>query len=193
MANDWDEYAQTWNDNPDVITYSEKAFQSLRSTLDIQGLRILDFGCGTGLLTEKLALTARSVVALDTSEQMLMVLQAKRLPRVTCISAELSGQSIAAEPELTNQFDLIVASSVCSFLPDYLNTLSLCKRLLLPEGHFIQWDWLAATPDEFGMHPDKIAQTFQQVGLHERSITTAFHMTSHKGQMPVVMGVGQNP
>ncbi len=79
MSDSWDEYAEGWDSNPDVIKYSQLAFDSLSSHYDLSGLKVLDFGCGTGLLTEKIASIAASVLAVDTSSKMIKVLMNKRL------------------------------------------------------------------------------------------------------------------
>ena len=79
MSSDWDEYAVDWDSNADVVLYSEKAFYSLASIVSLEGLNILDFGCETGQLTERMSKYADSVVGLDTSSEMLAVLRRKRI------------------------------------------------------------------------------------------------------------------
>lgn len=55
MSESWDDYADEWDDNGDDIRYSEEALRTLNGAYYPAGLDILDFGCGTGLLTEKLS------------------------------------------------------------------------------------------------------------------------------------------
>ena len=55
MAKSWDEYAADWDNEPSALLYADKAFESLQQIVDIQDLRVLDFGCGTGLLSQKLS------------------------------------------------------------------------------------------------------------------------------------------
>ena len=55
--------------------------------------RILDFGCGTGLLTEKLAPLVREVIAVDTSPNMIDVLRRKEIGNVTTICTDIGGGS----------------------------------------------------------------------------------------------------
>ena len=81
VASDWDEYADGWNDNEDVVKYAEYAFKSLREVTDVKGLNILDFGCGTGNLTELMANTANRVVGIDISPRMISVLKSKKHPK----------------------------------------------------------------------------------------------------------------
>ena len=170
MSNEWDKHADGWNSNSDVIEYSDKAFQSLCETLDIRNLRVLDFGCGTGLLTEKIASLVKEVVALDTSEKMLSVLNNKKLSNVTTISKELSEDLLKENSLFAQKFDLVVASSVCAFLPDFEKTLVLIQSLLKTDGVFIQWDWLSTDEDgDFGLSHESVEQAYDKAGLVKKT------------------------
>ena len=134
MSESWDEYAEAWDDNADVISYSKKAFDALCETINPEGLNILDFGCGTGQLTERLSPIANRILALDSSKKMISVLNNKQLSNVDTLVCELTDETIKSNVSLHSKFDLIVASSVCSFLPDCESTLILLKTLLKPSG-----------------------------------------------------------
>ena len=93
---------------------------------------------------------------------------------------------------IKSQFDLIVASSVCAFLPDYEGTLQLLKTLLKPNSLFIQWDWLKTEGDsDFGFTEEIIASAFLKADLEVLSITKAFSLESNEGEMQVLMGVAK--
>ena len=55
--------------------------------------------------------------------------------------AFVHGAAIEVLPFVQPVFDLIVASSVCAFVPDYQQTLSDLQLLLKEDGVFVQWDW----------------------------------------------------
>lgn len=134
MSDSWDDYAEEWDNNEDAISYSEKAFETLVNEVKLEGLNILDFGCGTGLLTEKLSPLANQIVALDASHKMTSVLNDKNLSNVITITESIS-KSVIKDTFLSSmKFDLIVASSVFGFLPEYESTLRLLKSLLIPGG-----------------------------------------------------------
>ena len=185
MSESWDEYAAGWDDNESVNLYSQKAYESLSEIIEI----ILDFGCGTGLLSEKMAPLAKKIIAIDPSSKMIAVLESKKLPNVTTISKNLSEDSINQQ----DQVDLIVASSVCSFLPDYEATLVLIKSLLVPNGLFVQWDWLATEkhPD-FGFTQERISSALKKSGFSHVSLSRPFSISSSEDVMPVVMAVARN-
>ena len=125
MTDSWDDYALEWDSNGDAINYSEKAYKSLLQVVKIENKNILDFGCGTGLLTEKMASSAKTIVALDLSSKMISVLNSKNIRNVISISEPLTTELIKNSTAFENKLNIIVASSVCSFLPDYESTLKL--------------------------------------------------------------------
>ena len=193
MSESWDEYAEGWDSNADVILYSRKAYDSLCEILDLEGIDILDFGCGTGLLTELLSPTPNRILGLDSSEKMISVLENKHLSNVDTLITELTEDTIKSNVALQSEFDLIVASSVCAFLPNYESTLRLLKTLLKPNGIFVQWDWLKTDGDsDFGFTEEMVETAFVQVGLESLSITKAFSLESKEGVMQVLMGVAKN-
>jgi 2-polyprenyl-3-methyl-5-hydroxy-6-metoxy-1,4-benzoquinol methylase len=193
MSDSWDDYADGWDSNPDVIEYSEKAFDSLSKFTSLEGLNVLDFGCGTGQLTEKIARVASSVVAIDSSSKMIEVLKNKNIHNVNSLSCEISRNSINNNPVFEADFDLIVASSVCAFVPDYEKTLSELKLLLKEGGTFVQWDWKRSNEeDDFGFTNEIIATAYSNVGLSLIRVTEEFSLTSEKGTMQVLMGIAIN-
>lgn len=194
MSENWNDFADGWDSNPDVISYAEQAFASLCEVVDVAGLRVLDFGCGTGLLSERMAPHARHIVGLEPAPKMVAVLEQKALKNVDTLVAELSPEARASQPLLQEKFDLIVASSVCAFLPDYEGTLALLQELLKPGGRFVQWDWMKTSKEgDFGFHEDEVKSAFRQVGLEISSVGRAFLLESPKGTMSVLMGVGRKP
>lgn len=193
MSESWDEYAENWDSNPDVILFCKKAYDSLCNTLNIAGLNVLDFGCGTGLLTEKIASSANRILGLDPSEKMIEILKNKQIDNIDTLVTELSKETIASNRLLHSKFDLIVASSVCAFLPDYQGTLQLLKTILKPDGIFVQWDWLKENENsDVGFTENRIRTAFINSDLDVTLTKQAFSLESKKGTMPVIMGVAKN-
>ena len=189
MAKDWNQYAEEWDTNPDAVSYCEHAYGSLLAAVNLTGLDVLDFGCGTGLLTEKIAKKAKLVVGLDSSEKMITVLENKRMPNVELVAAELTEEAMRTNPHLQKGFGLITASSVCAFLPDFEGTLCQFRRLLQPNGLLIQWDWLALEGDQgSGFAKEQVISAYQQAGFVVSSISVPFSIDS----MAVLMGVATN-
>lgn len=193
MSNEWDEYAENWDVDPEVEEYSKKAFSELLKNINIDDLDVLDFGCGTGALAQLMSPKVKSIVAIDPSTEMIKHLNKKSLTNVLSISDYLSKELIQNLPEFENKFDLIVASSVCGFLPDYEATLSLLKSLLKKGGAYVQWDWLSNDDSSgMGLSQRRVDQAFVANGFVNTRVTSPFIMTSSKGNMPVLMAIGQN-
>jgi len=190
---EWDDYADDWDGNEDVRFYAQKAFDSLEHRVlplvsDLSKLKVLDFGCGTGLLTEKLAPLCQQIVAIDTSGKMLEILSGKirasGADNVVTLNVELNAESIEANPDLLCDFDLVLASSVCSFLPDYETALADLTSIMKPGACFVQWDWMEEMPAE------RIAHAFQGAGLGQHAIEEAFAMDAEDQSAPVIIGIG---
>lgn len=189
---DWDEHAAYWDTFPDGKLYTNNTFSLLSERIDLNGLNILDFGSGTGLLTERMATKAKQIVAVDTSEKMIEVLDNKKLTNVVTIIDDLSPDSIDKYPVLKEKFDLIVASSVCAFLPNLEEVLTTIKSLLKPKGIFVQWDWLQKEEDtDFGFTEDMIREHYSAVGFKIDSINVPFHLMENGEAMKVIMAVGR--
>ncbi len=106
--------------------------RDLSAKTPFEGLRILDIGCGGGLLSEPMARLGAEVVGADAAE--------RNIP-VARIHAEQSGLDIdyrhtTAEvlAEAGEQFDAVLNMEVVEHVADPLSYLSACKTLLKPGG-----------------------------------------------------------
>lgn len=195
MTDTWNEHAGGWDDNPDVKFYADQAFASLVSTTDIRGpgwtsKRVLDFGCGTGLLAQKVAPHVGELIAVDTSEKMIAVLENKHIPNVIAVHGDILATDHRFEVDLQSGFDLIYASSVCGFLPDYEGAVLALARLLRSGGRFIQWDWRASDGDDFGLSENKIRNALQMAKLESIAVEQAFSIETDDQTLPVLIGTG---
>ncbi len=99
------------------------------------GLRILDIGCGGGLLSEPMARLGARVVGADAA--------ARNIP-VAQVHAEQSGLEIdyrhttaEAMAEAGEQFDVVLNMEVVEHVADPLAYLTACRQLLKPGGLMI--------------------------------------------------------
>ena len=62
MSDEWYEYAENWDVDPEVEPYAKNAFSELLDNINFNGLSVLDFGCGTGALTQLMSPMVKSIV-----------------------------------------------------------------------------------------------------------------------------------
>ncbi|MDN3611371.1 class I SAM-dependent DNA methyltransferase [Vibrio ostreicida] len=191
MASEWDAYAAEWENEPIAVQYAHQAFESLQKIVDVRGKHVLDFGCGTGLLSQILSPLVKDIVALDSSEAMIEQLDLKELSNVEPVVDLLTRGLVAIHPAFRHQFDLVVASSVCSFLPNYSDTADVIYSLLNKGNYFVHWDWLSDNDEPGGMTAAHVLQVLSSVGFEEVEVTTPFHVESPHGKMTVLMAIAR--
>ena len=106
--------------------------RDLSATAPFAGLRILDIGCGGGLLAEPMARLGAEVVGADAAE--------RNIP-VARIHAEQSGLTIdyrhttaEAMAEAGEQFDVVLNMEVVEHVASPIDYLIACRQLLKPGG-----------------------------------------------------------
>ena len=193
IDNDWDTHARRLGRRPAARAYATAAFESLehvlqREAIDLDGATVLDFGCGTGLLTERLADAGATVHAIDTSTAMLDVLRSKR-------HLLASGRVVVDShlPPSTQAFRVVVCSSVCAFLDDYPATVTDLAARLEPGGLFVQWDWERTPGDDHGLTRDQIATALHAAGLTGVEVSVGFDIDIDGQRMAPLLGSGRRP
>jgi SAM-dependent methyltransferase len=191
---EWAEYAASWDDDVRARRYAGLAIDSWNQrvsalTPELASGRVLDFGCGTGLLAERFVPLCRDIVGVDPSPGMIAVLEekiAKRdLTNITALTCRINRETIATNHEFADGFDLITASSVCSFLPDYEATLVDLAGLLNPGGVFVQWDWAA------DLSAERMNDAYCAAGLSPVLTDEVFEMEMDGKSLSVRMGVAK--
>lgn len=100
---------------------------------DIVGGDVLEFGCGTGKNTEWFSRNAKTVTAVDFSEEML----AKAREKLTGNHIQFRTADITKEWPFENQsFDLVSCNLILEHVADLDFVFSECARVLKPGGHF---------------------------------------------------------
>ena len=100
----------------------------------VAGKRVLDVGCGGGILSESMAALGAEVVGIDLSERALKVAELHLLEtgrRVTYRKAAVE----ALAREQAGQYDVVTCMEVLEHVPDPESQVSACAQLLQPDGH----------------------------------------------------------
>jgi len=99
----------------------------------LKGKRILDVGCGGGILSESLALEGATVVGIDLAEAGLEVAKLHLLES----GLDIDYQSISAEDlaeKETESFDVIACLEMLEHVPDPSLVIEACSKLVKPQG-----------------------------------------------------------
>ena len=129
----WDpdsEFKPLHDINPLRLDYIDKQVGGLA------GQRVVDIGCGGGILAESMALRGAQVLGIDMGEAPLAVAQLHQLES----GAALDYQRITAE-ELAKRepacFDVVTCMEMLEHVPDPASTIHACARLIKPDGHLV--------------------------------------------------------
>jgi len=120
-----------------TVTYGNLApdENELRLLGDLDGLRVLDFGCGGGHNAVACARAGAHVTAIDPSMKQLA--SARRLTVTHDVTVDLQQGTAARLPDLGRIFDLILAIQVLPYVDDLPATLAACRATLAPSGRLV--------------------------------------------------------
>lgn len=139
-AHPWDRLAPLFAGSPDgesvppaladsVLLAWPSVLECLLGHFDsLQGRRVLDFGCGTGLFARKLARLGAEVLGVDPSPAMIARAQQGSVPG---LEFRRGGMEVLAQDET---FDAITALMVFPFIENPKPTLISMRALLPPDG-----------------------------------------------------------
>lgn len=99
-------------------------------SLNLDRPTILDFGCGTGWLSEMLAKFGPTT-GIDLAESVVATARA-RSPNVTFLAGDILRMSLPA-----NHFDVVVSQEVIAHVPDQVAYLNRAVHVLKPGGYLI--------------------------------------------------------
>lgn len=101
----------------------------------LQGARVLDVGCGGGILAESMAQRGADVLGIDLSTKPLKVAQ---LHAMECGVSGLTYREVAVEALAAEQpasFDVVTCMEMLEHVPDPASVVRACAALVKPGGH----------------------------------------------------------
>jgi len=101
----------------------------------LKGLRVLDVGCGGGILADAMARKGADVLGIDLSTKALKVAQLHALEAQTegVEYREISAEALAAEQPAS--FDVVTCMEMLEHVPDPSLVVKACATLVKPGGH----------------------------------------------------------
>jgi 2-polyprenyl-6-hydroxyphenyl methylase/3-demethylubiquinone-9 3-methyltransferase len=101
----------------------------------LKGLRMLDIGCGAGILSEPLARLGASVVGADPAEENIEA--AKTHAEATGVTVDYRATTAEALAEAGEKFDVVLAMEVVEHVVDVPAFVDSCASMVKPGGLLI--------------------------------------------------------
>jgi 2-polyprenyl-6-hydroxyphenyl methylase/3-demethylubiquinone-9 3-methyltransferase len=106
----------------------------INSKLDLADKKILDIGCGGGILAESMALQGANVTGIDMGEASLSVAKLHLYESSLNIDyLKITAEELAKEHQ--HKYDVITCMEMLEHVPDPASVIKACHSLLKPNGH----------------------------------------------------------
>jgi len=126
----WDpnsEFKPLHDINPLRLDYIDKL-------VGLAGRKVVDVGCGGGILSESMAARGAEVTGIDLGEKALKVARLHLLESGCKVDYRLvSAEALAAE--MPGQFDVVTCMEMLEHVPDPASVVRACATLVKPGGH----------------------------------------------------------
>lgn len=199
----FDEKAATWDDDPEKVERARVVAETIRSAVPVPpDARVLDFGAGTGLLSEQLAGHVGALTLIDPSGGMRGVAAEKvssgRLPEGT----RIWDLDLAADPVPAEKFDLVVTLMTLHHVDDVPGVLAAFAELLAGGGRLAIVDLVAEDGsfhgEGFGGHngfdPGDLAEKLTGLGLTDLEVRGDFYGVEKDGsRYPLFLLTARKP
>ncbi|MDJ0919307.1 MAG: bifunctional 2-polyprenyl-6-hydroxyphenol methylase/3-demethylubiquinol 3-O-methyltransferase UbiG [Woeseiaceae bacterium] len=106
----------------------------IREHAELDGKRVIDVGCGGGILSESMAQAGAEVTGIDKAGAALTVAKLHKMESGVDVDyVETTAEEIAAEqPE---SFDVVTCLEMLEHVPDPMSVIRACRDLVKPGGH----------------------------------------------------------
>jgi 2-polyprenyl-6-hydroxyphenyl methylase/3-demethylubiquinone-9 3-methyltransferase len=105
----------------------------IQSFVNLEGKKVLDVGCGGGILAESIAQAGAVTTGIDLSEKALKVAELHALEVGTTLSYRLISAEALAEEE-PEQYDIVTCMEMLEHVPDPASVVRACTMLCKPGG-----------------------------------------------------------
>jgi 2-polyprenyl-3-methyl-5-hydroxy-6-metoxy-1,4-benzoquinol methylase len=132
---DFNKDAGTWDQKTGRVKLAnDVAYAIINEVKLTHDMNVLDFGCGTGLLTLQLQPLVHSITGVDSSQAMIDVLNSKiNEQKLTNVKTELI--DIEKGDVLKGRYHLVVSSMTLHHVQDFESLYKQFYECLLPGGH----------------------------------------------------------
>lgn len=191
----FDDRAATWDDDPAKVARSREVADAIVAAVPVDTTtRVLEYGAGTGLVTQALRHAVGPVILADTSAGMRAVIEAKIAAGVLP-DARVCDVDLATQPPPDEQVDLVVTVMAMHHVADIDAVLAAFAELLVDGGHLCVVD-LVEEDGSFhgegfdghhGFAPDDLTDRMARAGFTDVDVDTVHHIERDGGSYPVFL------
>ncbi|MCU6432668.1 bifunctional 2-polyprenyl-6-hydroxyphenol methylase/3-demethylubiquinol 3-O-methyltransferase UbiG [Undibacterium sp. Jales W-56] len=106
----------------------------INARIPLAGKKVIDVGCGGGILAESMAKKGAEVTGIDLSEKALKVADLHGLESGIRVRYEkIAAEDMAARE--TEQFDVVTCMEMLEHVPNPASVIQACYRMVKPGGH----------------------------------------------------------
>jgi predicted TPR repeat methyltransferase len=193
--NSFDERAASWDDDPAKRDRARQAAGAISAAVPlVPTTRLLEYGAGTGLVSEALRPFVGPITLADTSAGMRDVL-ARKITAGALAGARVWDVDLATDSPPDDEFDLIVTVMALHHVGDIGIVLSRFTELLTPGGRLCVVD-LEAEDGSFhgedfhghhGFDTGELAAALTAAGFADVSVERCGEMTRHDRTYPLFL------
>lgn len=126
-----------WDENGELKTLHQVnplRLGFITKKVPLAGKRVIDIGCGGGILSESMALQKAIVTGIDMNKSVIDVAKLHQLESKTDVEyLHTSAETIAAERP--GYYDIVTCLEMLEHVPEPASIIAACAKLVKPGGH----------------------------------------------------------
>jgi cyclopropane fatty-acyl-phospholipid synthase-like methyltransferase len=179
---DFDKEAASWDQEPRRVKLANDVAEAIAEEISLTStMDVLDFGCGTGLLSLKIQPLVHTLTGVDSSRGMLDILQSKVQSR-NLTNVQIQFKDLDKGDSLEGRYHLILSSMTFHHIREIRPLLNQFSKVLVSQGYLCIAD---LDPDDGRFHGNNegvfhlgfdrsvLKQTFVDAGFEDIRVRTA--------------------
>jgi cyclopropane fatty-acyl-phospholipid synthase-like methyltransferase len=132
---DFDKEAAFWDENPGRVKLAKDIADAIANQVVLKpDMEVMDFGCGTGLLTMQMQPFVRSITGVDNSKRMLDILRMK-IAKLNLNNVKVELVDLDKGDILTGNYDLVISNMTLHHIKETKPLFDQFYKITAPAGY----------------------------------------------------------